>query len=133
MLADASPQPVKTPLEGLRFVAVGSKRDRPWETLAPEVVRTFLDRIGSEGDVTLMDSSPLLKVADASRLAAAADGVILVVRAGRLHRRDARWVRQFLEAAGAPPLWVVLNGVPFGADAASLYRQGPEPPLVAPS
>ena len=60
-------------------------------------------------DVILVDTPPVLVSADAATLAASADGVIMVVRAGQTDRGAADVARQRVVAAGGRVLGVVLN------------------------
>ncbi len=60
-------------------------------------------------DIVLLDTPPLLQLADARIVGALADGVVLVVRAGQTMRDSAVAARQQLEEDGIPVLGVVLN------------------------
>jgi Mrp family chromosome partitioning ATPase len=57
----------------------------------------------------LFDAAPLLPVADARALAANADGVLLVARAGATRRAHMRSCLDLLEQAERPLVGVVLN------------------------
>ena len=56
-----------------------------------------------------MDTPPLLAASDAAVLGAAADGVLLVLRAGQTDRDAAQQARQQLAAVGARLIGAVLN------------------------
>jgi polysaccharide biosynthesis transport protein len=72
-------------------------------------VRTLLDQVRREADFVLVDTSPVTTVADSSAVAAAADGVILVVDLNRSSRRDVLAARQQLQNARATILGIVVN------------------------
>jgi capsular exopolysaccharide synthesis family protein len=72
-------------------------------------VRTLLDQVRRDADFVLVDTSPVTTVADSSAVAAAADGVILVVDLSRSSRRDVLAARQQLMNARATILGIVVN------------------------
>jgi Mrp family chromosome partitioning ATPase len=59
--------------------------------------------------VIVLDTPPVLVSADAATLAASADGVILVVRAGQTDRGAAELARQRVSSAGGRVFGAVLN------------------------
>ena len=60
----------------------------------------------------IVDSPPVLAVADAVQLARLADAVLLVVRHGKVARSVVRRARDVLAFANVPLLGIVLNAVP---------------------
>lgn len=97
-----------TTVRGVRFVASGA----PVRNSAP-----LLDGIGEHvreardmADLVLIDAPPLLTTSDGADLARQADGVLLVVRAGRTPVDAARRSVELLERLGIPVLGVVLVG-----------------------
>jgi Mrp family chromosome partitioning ATPase len=69
-----------------------------------------------------MDSSPILLIPDNIYMAAAADGVILVVAVGQSRPRDVLRAKALLERAGTPIIGVVINRTPV-KHLNSYYRQ----------
>ena len=69
----------------------------------------LLQAAGSRYDIVVLDTPPVLLASDASILAARADGVLLVVRAGKTGRTVAQDALQQLNAVGANVLGAVLN------------------------
>jgi Mrp family chromosome partitioning ATPase len=69
----------------------------------------LLQVLNQEAEMVIVDSPPVLSVADAAILANAADGVVLVADAGRTRREMARRAKESLERAGANLLGMVLN------------------------
>ena len=99
---------LSTTIRGVRFVSSGAPVRNP----AP-----LLDRIGDHlreardmADLVLIDAPPLLTTSDGADLALQADGVLLVVRAGRTSVGAARRSAELLERLGIPVLGVVLVG-----------------------
>jgi Mrp family chromosome partitioning ATPase len=58
---------------------------------------------------TIVDGPPLLAYSDSIHLATRVDGVVLVVRHGRLKREVLQQALQLLESVNAPLLGAVLN------------------------
>jgi Mrp family chromosome partitioning ATPase len=75
-------------------------------------MQELLHELAQQVDVVLIDSPPVLPVADATALAQAVDGVLLVLEAGHT-RREAAWhAVESLRQVGANLVGVVLNAVP---------------------
>jgi Mrp family chromosome partitioning ATPase len=68
--------------------------------------------MSDEADYVLMDSSPILLIPDNMYMAAAADGIVLVVSVGQTRPRDLLRTKTILERAGTPIIGVVLNRTP---------------------
>ena len=99
----------KTGIDRLSFLPCGTDpQDNP-ELLEPAMLRGMLKQLQAEFDVILLDTPPVLVSADAATLAASADGVIMVVRAGQTDRGAADVARQRVVSAGGRVLGVVLN------------------------
>lgn len=69
----------------------------------------LLQEMRNEFDVVLIDTPPMLQLADARIIAQHADAVILVVRAGRTTRDTARAACQKFRQDGTPILGTILN------------------------
>ena len=97
-------------LEGnLCFIPGGTQVANPSELLTNGRLRILLDRVAPVFDWIIMDSAPLLPVADSSFLADLVDGVLLVVRAGQTPAETAQ--RACQELQGRNVVGVVLNAV----------------------
>jgi succinoglycan biosynthesis transport protein ExoP len=99
----------KTPVDGLSFLPCGTDAQGSPELLEPASLRGLLIQLKTEYDVILLDTPPVLVSADAATLAASADGVIMVVRAGHTDRGAAELAHQRVTAAGGKVLGAVLN------------------------
>jgi Mrp family chromosome partitioning ATPase len=78
--------------------------------------------MADEVDYVVMDSSPILLVPDNLYMAAAADGVVLVVAVGQTRPRDLMRTKAILERTGTPIVGVVLNRTPV-KQLNSYYKQ----------
>jgi Mrp family chromosome partitioning ATPase len=87
---------------GRRRIVPGQFFDSPeFDALLASFRRTFR--------FVVVDGAPLLKHPDSLHLAARADGVVFVVRAGHLKREVIRKAIEMVESVNAPILGVVLN------------------------
>jgi protein-tyrosine kinase len=96
------------PMENLFFIPSGTGISDPAELIGNGRLKTFLQRVQPLFDWIVIDSPPAVPVSDASVLATACDGVLMVVRSNSTPSDVARRARQeFPEQA---LLGVVLNG-----------------------
>ena len=93
----------------LCFIPGGKEVANPSELLLNGRLKTLLERVTPIFDWVILDSPPLLPVADASLLADHVDGVILVVRAASTQTSVAE--RACQELQGRNIVGVVLNAV----------------------
>jgi capsular exopolysaccharide synthesis family protein len=91
----------------LAVLCAGSAHDPAGALRSPRLPELFAD-LRAAYDLVLLDAPPALAFADADRLSAAADGVLLVVRAHSTPREVARLAAATL---GAKLVGVVLNAV----------------------
>lgn len=110
---DRKNQPiVPTGIDGLDVLPAGEPSERfDFELLANGVFASCLKRWRTHYDYILLDSPPVLPVADARILAGHADGTIMVLRASHSRRADVVRAYADLSAAGGTLLGTVLVGV----------------------
>lgn len=89
----------------------GASQANAEELLMAGRLRSFLDGLRPRYDVILVDSPPLESFADAARLGAVADDVLLVARVGRTPRRVLAGAVRQLRHASARLTGAVLNDV----------------------
>lgn len=111
LLGFASPTDAvhQTDVEGLSLITCGKRPPNPSELLGGPRMERALRMLTQGFDLILLDTPPLMAVADAVVLGMRTDGVVLVVRAGRTERAAARQAIQQLQAVGARILGTVLN------------------------
>jgi len=128
---DATLDSIAAPTEqaNLRVITTGPLPPNPAELMSSHRMRTILDRLQSAADLIVLDSPPLLAVADSSILSSFMDGTVLVIESHRGRRRAIRQGREVLGRAGANILGVVLNRAPSRARAeyAGYYATYTEP------
>jgi capsular exopolysaccharide synthesis family protein len=106
------------PLENLFFVPSGQQISDPAELVANGRLKLFVQRVEALFDWIVVDSPPAVPVSDASLLAKACDGVLMVVRSNTTPTDMARRAR--LEFPDDALVGVVLNGT--NADAMPYTR-----------
>jgi len=106
------------PLENLFFIPSGTGIEDPAELVGNGKLKTFLQRVEPLFDWIIVDSPPAIPVSDASVLAKACDGVLMVVRSNSTPCDVARKARE--EFPDQSLIGVVLNGT--SDDAASYAR-----------
>lgn len=101
----------------------------PTELLSSLQMTTLLDRVGVSYDYVLVDSPPLLLVADAIELARSVDGVLLVVRRGKASTDEARELRSTVERLGINLVGVVFTDAP-SLGTYGTYGEAPDSPKL---
>jgi len=94
--------------ENLFFIPSGTAIENPAELVGNGRLKLLLDRLQPLFDWIILDSPPAVSVSDASVLAKACDGVLLIVRSDSTPADIARKARQ--EFPAEILLGVVLNG-----------------------
>jgi protein-tyrosine kinase len=106
----------------LCFIPGGREVANPSELLLNGRLKALLERVAPIFDWVILDSPPLLPVADASLLADHVDGVILVVRAAATPTVAAE--RACQELQGRNVVGVVLNAIEQSHAYGSYYHAG---------
>lgn len=96
---------------GLDILTAGSIPPNPSEMLASRAMRELLDDVAPLYDYVILDSPPVLSVADAMLASPLVDGAILVVDAGKTRRHQLSQAVMSFETAGGRFAGTVLNKV----------------------
>lgn len=110
----------ETPVEGLHLLPCGPIPPNPAEVLGSGRMGEFLAQAKAAYDLVVLDTPPVLAVADPCVLAPKVDGVALVVRLGHVGHPQAKRAKAALESVGARILGVILDGV-GGAGSGDYY------------
>lgn len=116
------PKVHQTGIANLFLVAAGPVPPNPAALLHSERLGAFLRAAAAEFELVIFDAPPVLSMADARILATNADGVVLVVRAGRTGKTLVRRAASQLESDGGNVLGMILNGWQPGRDELAYYR-----------
>jgi Mrp family chromosome partitioning ATPase len=93
----------------LRLLPGNHHPELPSGLIARGRLRHLFDELRVDADWVLVDTVPVSTVADASAVASAADGVILVIDLERVRRRDLLAAKKQLANARATIIGIVLN------------------------
>jgi capsular exopolysaccharide synthesis family protein len=105
---------VITPMESLpnlKLLPAGPHPPNPAELLGSKRMVELLEQFSTEYDRILIDTPPILSVADSLALAHLADAVVLVVRSGVARKKAVIRVRDLLLRANSNLVGVVFNCV----------------------
>lgn len=111
-----------TGLANLDALVCGPVPPNPAELLSSERMRTLLTEAKQEYHFIVMDSPPLLNVADSRILATLVEGLVLVVKGGATPRELAQRAQAYARNVGANVIGVVLNNLDVRADDNYYYR-----------
>ncbi len=112
---------VATEVDNLYFLPSGPLPPNPAEVVASQRMEALVQQLQQAADIVILDSPPLLTVADASILAARVDGVVLVTDCGVSQRTAVRKAAEALRHVGARLLGTVLNRVDTRSDGYYYY------------
>jgi len=96
---------------GLDVLLCGPVPPNPAELLSSKSMGAFIASAKSEYGFVILDSSPLLTLADSRILASLVDGVLLVVKSEATPREQVLQSQSSIRSAGASLIGAVLNGV----------------------
>jgi succinoglycan biosynthesis transport protein ExoP len=101
----------ETGIRNLAFLPAGISPPNPAELLGSKGMREFLKKASDFYDHIILDSAPLLGLADAVVLSTIVDGVVYVVHSGMVNKDNLREGVKRLRYVNAPLLGAVLNFV----------------------
>lgn len=104
----------QTTVPHLTLLPAGPPPPDPAELLAADRFRILLALAREAAEFVIIDAPPVSAVADALAIAAAVDGVLLIVHAGRTRRAEAQRAKEQLLRVGANLLGVVLTDAKLG-------------------
>lgn len=98
-------------MENLWMLGSGAVPANPAELLGSQRVRDLISRLRAEFDVIIIDSPPVLPVADAMVLAKYADAMMLVCSAARTKRLALRRAAEKLSQVNVPVVGLIMGEV----------------------
>jgi len=98
-------------LDNLNILTSGSSTNSPAELLQSSKIAPFLESLRERFDIIIIDSPPVLAVADTAILAPKLDGVILIYRVGSTSRHLINRSKMHLMEVGASVKGIVLNNL----------------------
>ncbi len=119
----------KTLIPNLDVMPSGPVPPNPAELLASRKMKKALKEFMNRYDYVILDSPPMLNMADASILSSLADATLLVVAYGETTREEATKIYQQLQMAKANVIGVVINGIPPHQNPYGYYGYYQEEPV----
>ncbi|MFP4579471.1 MAG: GumC family protein [Candidatus Sumerlaeia bacterium] len=102
----------------------GSKPPNPVDLLDSDAMRTFLGQASDIYDQIIIDSAPILQVADTAVLGQYVDGVVIVAQPGRTPRKAVRRARERLQEFRSRTIGAILNNPKQNARYGKNYSYG---------
>jgi len=116
-------QPTK--FDNLSVLTSGRKMSpNPTDLLSSHSMRELLEQMKGLANLIIIDSPPVLNIADTAALSSSVDGVLLVLEAGVTKRTSAQQALTNLDNVGANLIGAVLNSIPKHAMGSYYYYQG---------
>lgn len=103
------PPVFKTAVEGLTLIPSGTPPPNPAELLGSSAFDRLLESLGDQYDLIVIDSAPLLGLADSVIISTKVDGVIYAVHAGEVNKDGLREGVKRLRRVQAPIVGAILN------------------------
>jgi tyrosine-protein kinase Etk/Wzc len=99
----------ETSVGNLRFISCGSIPEDPSELLTSHKMKDLIGTLKKRFDIIVLDTTPLVTIADAQIVAKQSDGVVLVVSAGMSKMAGLEKARAILDQLGVRLFGVLLN------------------------
>jgi len=99
--------------DNLAFISSGTVPENPAELLDSETMDQFLNSMGSKFDHILIDTPPIISVTDSGIVGAKADGVLMVIQAGRTQRGIVGRAQELLTQSHAKIIGHVLTNIQY--------------------
>lgn len=112
----------KTSLLGLDVLVSGPVPPNPAELLSSDRMQQLIQEALEEYKFVVVDSAPLLNVADSRILATLVEGVVLVVKGGQTGRDLVQRAQAHVTDVGARVIGAVLNNVDLQREEYAYYR-----------
>lgn len=124
-----------TEVNGLELLPAGPVVHNPAEMLNSPVFTELLDTLYDRYDYVVIDSAPVVGLADSRIIAASCDATVLVLRAGVSTRRTTELARGGLNSVGAQIAGIIVNDADEGMQSTYPYgfpvrRPGPREAAV---
>jgi non-specific protein-tyrosine kinase len=109
---------------GLRVVAAGTVPPNPNEMMSLPRMEKLVRDLAARYDYLILDTAPVLPVADALSLSRMVHGLLVVAQANRVSKSDLTETLSRLERVGAPVFGLVLNRATTAGGAGGTYGYG---------
>jgi len=114
----------KTELETLDYIARGTAPPNPSELLMTRRFSEFLDEVGQQYDLVIIDTPPTLAVTDAAVVGKQVGATLMITRFRENNPKEIERALQQLESAGVTVKGSILNAIERSASAYYGYGYG---------
>lgn len=111
---------------GLDVLSSGAVPPNPAAIVTSQAFRSMLTEVAQRYDAVIIDSPPVLTVADSNLLAPLVDGVVIVVDTSKTRRAQLAQTVRSIESAGGRILGIVLNKSRASSHRNTYYADIPE-------
>ncbi|HZK05672.1 MAG TPA: polysaccharide biosynthesis tyrosine autokinase [Actinomycetaceae bacterium] len=110
LIGRAYPNEVVQPIhEGLHVLTSGGLPPNPSELLGSDAMREVIELAAEKYDYVLLDTAPLLSVADTAALASMVDGILIVAASGQVEAQQLQTAIEVVHGASGHVAGIVLN------------------------
>jgi capsular exopolysaccharide synthesis family protein len=99
------------PLPNLDLLTAGTYPPNPIALLDSHSMKDLIDKARSHYDFVIIDTPPLMAVADPLVISKLVDGILLVVRLGQVYSEEVSMAKSLLDQSKIPVLGMMLNGI----------------------
>ena len=99
------------PLPNLDLLTAGTYPPNPIALLDSHSMQDLIDKARSHYDFVIIDTPPLMAVADPLVISKLVDGILLVVRIGQVYSEEVSMAKSLLDQSKIPVLGMMLNGI----------------------
>ena len=110
-----------TSVDNLYLLPAGSHVSNPGMLITSEKIRELIRDLAGQYDMILVDSPPLLSVADPVILSNEIESTLLVIKSGETKQEMAVQAKESLERVDAQILGIVLNDIDYSKQYGSYY------------
>jgi len=110
-----------TGIDNLWLLSSGPTPPNPADFLGAGRMDRVIAQLAERADIVLFDAPPVVAAADAAILGAKADGLLLVIQAGRTRRDQSARARELLEQAKVRIVGVALTNAPREGGSGEYY------------
>lgn len=112
----------ETEIQNVHLLTCGPIPPNPAELLNSKMMELVIKEAMDEFDMVILDTPPVMAVADAQILSNKVDGTIIVTSSGKTDRDQLEKTKENLEKANANLLGVVLNNKPIDQSTYYYYQ-----------
>lgn len=103
----------KTKIDKLTIIPKGKISENPAELLASAKMKNLMKKLKEKFDFIILDTPPVIPLADAGIIGSVVDGILMVVRSGKTQRGIVKHATEILKQAKSEVLGYVLTHVEY--------------------